>query len=62
MFKRIIYEPWHGSVPIIAFILTFGVFVFFFIRALRLRQEDANRMAALPLELDEPKTEEVGDA
>ena len=59
MFKRITYEEWHSAAPIIAFILTFAVFVFFIVRALRLQREDAGRMAALPLEFDEAHSKEV---
>lgn len=62
MFKRISYEEWHAIVPVIAFILTFGVFVFFVVRALRLRREEVNHMASLPLDLDDSKTGEVQDA
>jgi hypothetical protein len=62
MFKRIAYEEWHTAVPIIAFILTFGVFLFFVVRAIRLRRDEADRMASLPLDLDEAMTREVQDA
>ena len=62
MFKRILYEEWHAAVPIIAFILTFGVFIFFVVRALRLKSDEVGRMAALPLDLDTPKTKEANDA
>jgi len=62
MFKRISYEEWHAMVPVIAFILTFGVFVFFVVRALRLRREEVNHMASLPLDLDDSKKGEVQDA
>ena len=62
MFKRISYEEWHAMVPVIAFILTFGVFVFFVVRALRLQREEVNHLASLPLDLDDSKTGEVHDA
>ena len=52
LFKRISYEEWHEVVPIIAFILTFGVFVFFVVRALRLQRDEVSRMASMPLDLD----------
>ena len=44
MFKRILYEDWQRSVPIIAFILTFGVFIFFVVRAIRLHRDEAGRI------------------
>jgi hypothetical protein len=63
MFKRVLYEEWHSTVPIIAFILTFGVFVFFVVRALRLRQDEVARMASMPLDLDEqPMSKEANNA
>ena len=49
MFKRLIYEDWLSLIPIASFFLTFGVFVFFFVRALRLEKKEANRLAHLPL-------------
>ena len=51
-FKRISYDEWTEVVPIIAFILTFGVFVFFVVRAFRLHRDEAGRMASLPLDLE----------
>jgi len=62
MFKRISYDDWHTSVPIIAFVLTFGVFIFFVVRALRLRGDEADRLASLPLDSDDVTTGEVHDA
>lgn len=59
MFKRILYEEWQQAVPIIAFLLTFSVFLFFVVRAFRLQGEEAQRMASLPLDID---TEEGKDA
>ena len=52
LFKRISYDEWTEVVPIVAFILTFAVFVFFVVRAIRLHRDEAGRMAALPLDLD----------
>jgi hypothetical protein len=62
MFKRILYEEWHAAVPIIAFILTFAVFVFFVARALLLHRDEVGRLAALPLDFDESLSEEVDNA
>jgi len=52
MFKRVLYEDWQQIIPIIAFILTFAVFIVFVIRAIRMRKDDAGHMASLPLEND----------
>lgn len=49
MFKRISFEAWHEIVPVVAFVLTFGVFVYFVVRALRMKRERADYMANLPL-------------
>ena len=50
MFKRVVYEDWMDILPIIAFVLTFAVFVFVFIRALRMQKDEAARMAHLPVD------------
>ncbi len=50
MFKRIFYENWHAVVPIIAFLLTFAVFLCYVFRALRMRRPEAERLSRLPLE------------
>ena len=62
MFKRIAYEEWHTAVPIIAFVLTFGVFIFFVVRAIRIRSDEVDRMASVPLDLDDATLGEVKDA
>lgn len=62
MFKRITYEPWHGAAPIIAFVLTFGVFIFFVVRAICLKRDEAQRLASLPLDLKPPTAEEPKNA
>lgn len=54
MFKRILYEDWASIVPIIAFAVTFLVFLVATIRALRIRPEERSRLAALPVE-DDPR-------
>lgn len=50
MFRRLIHEHWHDVVPVVAFILTFAVFVTAFIRALLARKETVARLATLPLD------------
>lgn len=61
MFKRIIYENWTLWVPIIAFILTFGVFVFIFVRSVLMKKETADRLAALALEDESPPEPPAND-
>ncbi|MFT4546994.1 MAG: hypothetical protein ACI8XO_002285 [Verrucomicrobiales bacterium] len=53
MFKRVLYEEWHTLVPIISFILTFGVFLYFVVKAIRLKRDETSHMASLPLDFDE---------
>ena len=50
MFHRVLYENWHNLVPIVAFILTFAVFLVAFIRALLMRKDTVAAMALLPLD------------
>ncbi|MFN5963116.1 MAG: hypothetical protein ACK5CW_16700 [Verrucomicrobiota bacterium] len=55
MFRRLHPEmwEWQSVATIGAFVLTLAVFVFFFVRALRLQKDDATRMGQLPID-DEP--------
>lgn len=53
MFSRIHYEQWHTVIPVVAFIITFTVFVYFFIRALRMQRSKAQSMSNLPLANDD---------
>ena len=50
MFKRLTYEEWQTIVPIIAFVLTFSVFLFQVIRAVRIKKPQSEHLASLPLE------------
>jgi len=53
MFSRIHYDNWQTVIPLIAFILTFTVFIYFSIRALFMRRPQIESMSNLPLENDE---------
>jgi hypothetical protein len=53
MFKRILYEDWQMSIPVVAFGITFAGFLFFTVRGLIMKRSDREHMAFLPLE-DEP--------
>lgn len=55
MFRRVITDSWHDWAPLVAFVLTFCVFLFAFIRALLLRQKHVEHLAQLPLENDPPE-------
>ena len=59
MFKRILYENWHSLVPLIAFVLTFAVFIVAFVRTLLMKKDQVKHMATLPLDLDETSSEEI---
>lgn len=64
MFHRISYEAWTTVIPIIAFVLTLGVFVAITVRALRMNSKERDRMSHLPLEEqpgDFEKAEERGE-
>lgn len=55
MFKRLIYENWASIIPIIAFILTFGVFIVMTLRAFLLKKDFIHHMGSLPLEDEQPR-------
>ena len=50
MFQRVNLEDWADSIPLIAFIIFAVIFVLVTIRALRLRKDERERLAALPLD------------
>ncbi len=54
MFKRIAYEDWTSIVPYVAFGCTFFVFLYFLIRAIRMKREERERMGRLPLDDSPP--------
>ena len=54
MWNRIEWADWATHMPIIAFILTAGVFVILTTRAILMKKDVVNRQANLPLEGDEP--------
>lgn len=55
MFKRLIMEDWMSIIPIIAFLLTFGTFLFFTWRAIRMSRAKREHMASLPLEEEDKR-------
>ena len=50
MFKRVLHEDWATIIPIIAFIVTFTVFLITTIRAIRLKPSEREHLATLPLD------------
>ena len=58
MWNRIEWADWATLMPIIAFILTAGVFVILVIRTILMKKEDVSRKANLPLEGDAPEHRE----
>ena len=60
MFKRLELETWHDFVPLIAFFITFAVFLVALVKAFRLRADQADIMANLPLD-NEPATPQTHD-
>lgn len=50
MFKRIVYEDWVHIVPIISFVVTFGVFAMTTVRALLIPKNRRDHLANLPLQ------------
>lgn len=52
MFQRLTYESWTHGVPVLAFCLTFGVFLAITIRALLMSKTHREHLADLPLETE----------
>jgi hypothetical protein len=52
MWKRIDYADWVDIVPIIAFVLTFSVFVILVTRTILMKKPQVKQLASLPLEDD----------
>lgn len=50
MFHRVSHEQWTAIIPVLSFVLIFGVFVIATIRALRMKQGEREHLASLPLE------------
>lgn len=48
MWKRVPVEEWHLFVALGVFALTFGVFLFIFIRALRMSEDKKKELENLP--------------
>ena len=52
MLRRLQPSEFQNVLVIAAFVLTLTVFVFFFIRALRMKKEKADHLSQLPLQDD----------
>lgn len=52
MFHRVLYEDWQLVFPVVAFAAAIGFFAVMSWRALRMRREQADRFARLPLDDD----------
>lgn len=50
MFKRILVEEWAHIIPVISFFIFATVFVIVSIRAIRMRKDDRERLASMPLD------------
>ncbi len=53
MFKRLILEDWHMLIPVVAFLLTFAVFLVLSVKALLMGKKQSEHMASLPLLKDD---------
>jgi len=54
MWNRIEWADWATVMPIIAFVLTAGVFAVLVTRTILMKKDDVTRKARLPLEGDAP--------
>ena len=57
MFKRLSLEEWQSLLTMVAFFLTFAAFLYFSIRALKMKKEKRDHMANLPLEEESSQSE-----
>ncbi|MGE9291892.1 MAG: hypothetical protein ACQKBT_12910 [Puniceicoccales bacterium] len=57
MFKRIQYAEWQEILPILAFCISFLLFLLIVIRAIRMRKDKASKMANLPLSEEKNKSD-----
>lgn len=57
MFKRLILEEWQMVIPVVAFILTFAVFLVLSAKAILLGKKQSEHMASLPLVNDDGRPE-----
>lgn len=55
MWNRIEYADWATIIPVIAFVLTFSVFVILVTRTLLMKKSQAVQLARLPLEDGHPE-------
>jgi hypothetical protein len=55
MFRKLNPAMWESQTVLAvgAFAFTLGVFIFFFVRALRMKKSDARRLAALPVDAEQ---------
>jgi hypothetical protein len=62
MWNRIEWADWATVMPIIAFVLTAGVFAILVTRTILMKKDDVTRKANLPLEGDAPENGDDGPA
>ena len=62
MWNRIEWADWAPLMPIIAFVLTAGVFVILVTRTILMKKDDVDHKAHLPLEGDAPENGDNGSA
>lgn len=52
MIRRVILEEWQTISTLIIFFVTLFAFIYFTVRALRMRKQERERVSQLPLEED----------
>ncbi|MBC2602022.1 hypothetical protein [Puniceicoccus vermicola] len=57
MFHRIQYAEWQQILPILAFCISFLLFLLIVVRAIRMRKDKASEMANLPLSAEKEKSD-----
>lgn len=56
MWKRINYAEWIDIMPVIAFVITFTVFLILVTRTILMKKDQVHHLSSLPLENDPPQS------
>ena len=56
MLSRVNFEDWQAIITVIAFALCFITFIFFSVKAFRMKKSERDHMSQLPLEDSEPNS------
>ncbi len=58
MFRRLIFEDWVSLFPLIALITAGSVYATIFVRAVRMKRPQVDRLSSLPFETEIPASKD----